>query len=309
MAGILQPSDLGRAVWEDNTLLIWQEPLPNGATAQKIRGFVEEGGTVLFLPPSRSDPQRFEGVGWGDIQSAGQERSFRVLRWEEDEGPLAKSDEGLSLPLRQTVFGRRQAILGPKNVLAAFEDGSPFLARQTLGRGEIFFCASLPEHEWSTLGEGPVLVPMMQRLLQSGSRRLQQAASIRCGELSAVDQARRWETVDSPTPKEIRTQAGVYRSGERLLAVNRPSVEDDLETLDQADVKRLFGPLALQLLQERTGQSDHLQGEIWRVFLAAMLLFLVAEGWLILPVRPGPPGQGPVMDPRAVVVEPEEAAP
>src|SRR4030095_14045841 len=104
--------------------------------------------------------------GWGEVQAAEAERNYRILRWVEDEGPLAKTDEGLSLPLREVTFQRRQMIVGPKNVLAAFEDGAPFLARQTLGRGEIFFCASLPKKEWSSLSEGPVLVPMMQRLLQ-----------------------------------------------------------------------------------------------------------------------------------------------
>src|SRR5262249_33473489 len=162
-----------------------------------------------------------------------------------------------------------------KTLLAAFEDGAPFLARQTLGRGEVFFCASLPDRDWSSLSEGPVLVPMMQRLLQRGSRRLQQALSVSCGELSAVDQTARWETVDSPQAKEIRTQAGVYRSGERLLAVNRPPSEDDPEVLDGAEAKRLFGPVPTQLLQERRSATDALQGEIWRVFLFSMLLFLV----------------------------------
>jgi hypothetical protein len=185
--------------------------------------------------------------------------------------------------LDDTLFQRRQAIVGPKNVLAAFADGAPFLARQTLGRGELFFCASLPERDWSSLGEGPVLVPMLQRMLQTGSRRLQQALSVACGELSAVDQGRRWETMDSVEPTEILTQAGVYRSGDRLLAVTRPNAEDEPEILEANEARKLFGPLAFQMLQERRSQADKLQDEIWRVFVIAMLLFLIAEGILILP--------------------------
>ena len=287
---LLPAVNLGRSVWEDNTLLVWKEGLPTGATAQRIRGFAEEGGTVLFLPPGLPDAQRFEGLGWGDVQSAPVDQPFRIVRWNESEGPLAKSDEGLSLPLADATFPRRQNIVGQKSVLAAFEDGSPFLARQSLGRGEIYFCASLPEREWSNLENGPVLVPMMQRLLQSGGRRWQQASSVDCGELGAVDRARRWESVDSPTPKDIRTQAGVYRSGERLLAVNRPKAEDDPEILSGEVVKRLFGSLGLQMLQDRPGQADNLQGEIWRLFVCAMLLFLVVEGILILPARSRPGG-------------------
>jgi hypothetical protein len=178
---------------------------------------------------------------------------------------------------------------GAQNVLAAFQDGVAFLARQTLGRGEFYFCSSLPESEWSTLGDGPVLVPMIQRLLQSGSRRLNQAAIFTCGELSLADQARQWEALDSPKPRQIATDAGVYRSGERLLAINRPTEEDDPETLDSGTVRQLFGPVALQLLQDRSGDVRNLQGEVWRVFLFGMLIFLVVEAALILPPRAAAP--------------------
>ena len=226
---------------------------------------------------------RFNGVGWGEVQDAGADKNFRILRWDEEQGPLAKTDEGLSLPLPQVTFQRRQVMVGQKSVLAAFEDGTPFLTRQTLARGEIYFCASLPEKDWSSLGEGTVLVPMLQRLLQAGSRRLQQTSSIACGELSASDRGRNWESVDSIKPKDIRFQAGVYRAGERLVAVNRPAAEDEPEILEADETHRLFGDLPFQMLLERRTQMERLQGEIWRLFLFAMLLFLIAEGILILP--------------------------
>jgi len=101
--------------------------------------------------------------------------------------------------------------------------------------------------------------------------------------LSAVDQARRWESVDSSTAKDIRTEAGVYRSGERFIAVNRPRAEDDVEVLEPTQARQLFGSLSLRTLEERRSQADNLQGEVWRLFLFSMLLFLVVEGILILP--------------------------
>jgi hypothetical protein len=159
----------------------------------------------------------------------------------------------------------------------------PFLARQIVGRGEIYFCASLPNKDWSNLGGGPVLVPMTQRLLQSGSKRLQQVASVSCGELSQADQQKQWTSVDSTAPKDIHSQAGVYRSGDRLVAVNRPPAEDDLEILEMNDAQKLFAGVSFQMLQDKQKQSDALQGEIWRIFLFGMLMFLIGESILILP--------------------------
>jgi len=207
------------------------------------------------------------------------------VRWNEEDGPLAKSDEHLSLPLTQTSFARRQLIVGQKNALAAFEDGAAFLTRQNVGKGEVYFCASLPKEDWSSLAEGPVLVPMLQRLLVSGARRLQQVSTVACGELSAVDLARPWTSVDSASAKDIRIEAGVYRSGDRLLAVNRPAAEDDPDVIDPEEARKLFVGLPVQTLDDRSTGVGQLQGEVWRLFVYAMLLFLIAEGILILPAR------------------------
>jgi hypothetical protein len=39
------------------------------------------------------------------------------------------------------------------------------------------------------------------------------------------------------------------------------------------------------MFQEQRNRTDQLQGEFWRVFLVGMLIFLLAEGALILPAR------------------------
>lgn len=310
-ADVASPAAAASAVWDDSTLIVWQAPLPDGAVAERVRKFAEEGGAVIFLPPGQAETTRFAGVGWGEVQSAETEKSFRITRWDEEQGPLAKSDEGMSLALPQVSFQKRQLISGQKTVLAAFEDGTPFLTRQTIGRGEVFFCASLPRRDWSSLGDGTVLVPMLQRLLLSGGRRLQQATTIACGELGTADQARRWETVDAVAGKDIRTQAGVYRSGERLVAVNRPATEDDPEIIETSEATRLFSDLPFQMLQERRTQNDSLQGEVWRMFVFAMLAFLIAEGILILPAQatnsPNPAPRPPAK-PSAETRVPEMAA-
>ncbi|MBU6401506.1 MAG: hypothetical protein KGS61_14410, partial [Verrucomicrobia bacterium] len=101
-----------------------------------------------------------------------------------------------------------------------------------------------------------------------------------------ADLARRWEAADSSGGKDIRVQAGVYRSGSRWLAVNRPGLEDEPEVLEPEQARRLFGALPFNTLAERSRQTTSLQGEIWRLFLLAMLTFLVVEAILIRPPKP-----------------------
>lgn len=284
-AEVLTPAAFAERTGSDATLLIWHAPLPDAAGEKRLRGFIEEGGAVLFLPPGRTDTGKFLGLGWSDAQPAPADKPFKVAKWEQQEGPLAKTDEGLSLPLGDLDITRRQPITGEPTALASFADGSPLLTRRALGKGQFFFCATVPHDDWSTLGDGPVLVPMLQRLLQTGARRLNQETMVACGELSALDRAKQWTSADGSTGKNILLNAGVYRAGERLLAVNRPSAEDDRSLLEPAAAKNLLGPLPLQLLQERTARSDALQGEIWRLFLIGMLVFLFFEAILVLPPK------------------------
>src|SRR5258706_4921396 len=126
----------------------------------------------------------------------------------------------------------------------------------------------------STSADGPILVLMLQGLLRAGGRRLQQVSSIQCGDLSATEKRLHWTCVDSTAPKDIQINAGVYRTGERLVAVNRPPAEDEPEILEANEARRLFGNVSFQLWQERGGRGGRLQGEVWRLFLFAMLMFL-----------------------------------
>lgn len=285
-AELVRPAAVAEASWQTNTLIVWQADLPDGATAERLRQFVEEGGVVFFFPPGRLGAARFNGVGWGEVQTAPADGGFQIGRWDEDQGPLAKTDEGLSLPLKQTTFARRQMLSGSVGVLAAFSDGAPFLARLEWGRGSAYFCTTLPHPQWSSLGDGLVLVPMLQRALAAGAQRLQQTATLAVGDLGPADLAQSWTCVDSATPKDLRTQAGVYRAGERLIALNRPAIEDEPEVLEATAAQALFDGLPFQMLTDERAERQSLQGEIWRLFLFLMLLCLVVESALILPARP-----------------------
>jgi hypothetical protein len=55
--------------------------------------------------------------------------------------------------------------------------------------------------------------------------------------------------------------------------------------MDSDEARKLFVGLPVQTLEERKFDVGQLQGEVWRVFVFAMLLFLIGEGILFLPAR------------------------
>ena len=210
-AKILAPNEFSKSDLRDSTLVIWHAPLPQGDTSIALREFINEGGRLVFFPTGEATTVRFVGLGWGKKQTT-EKDPFKIGRWDEDQGPLANTDEGLLLPLNQLTVKQRQKIVGEAAILAAFNDGQAFLARQTIGQGEVYFCSSLPLLTWSNLGDGMVIVPMIQRLLAAGSSRFQRNFIIETGRASAGDMQLEWTSAETGQRGNLQTEAGVYLS-------------------------------------------------------------------------------------------------
>ncbi len=280
------PDDVTPTNLRDATLVVWQAPLPEGEMAGALRQFADEGGRVIFFPPDQPTTARFAGLGWSEKQTSG-EAGFAIGRWDEDQGPLANTDEGLPLPLAKLNVRQRQQVVGQAAVLAAFDDGHALLLRQSLGQGEIYFCTTLPRLAWSEMGDGLVVVPMLQRLLAAGSQRLQRDSVAECGQVGAGDLQLDWRSAETGQPGNMQTQAGIYKNGDRWLVVNRPAAEDEFKRVEDSAIAGLFGTLSFQQYSAvavwAKRDDTALQGEIWRLFLFLMLIALLVEAWLIRP--------------------------
>ena len=270
---------------EDVTLIIWQGTLPEGDQAEQLMKFAAEGGVVVCLPSNtqNTEEQTFAGVRWVNVESAPASETFVVGRWEKETGPLADTEEGFSLPVDQLDALKRRRIQHTDTVLAAFSDGEPLLIHQKTGQGSIYFMTTLPLGTWSNLDQGPVLLPLLQRMGQEGTRRLESTLFLTCGELSEIELDAGWTPLEEDSTNQIAWQAGIYRSGNRLAAVNPPSSEFEPAMMTSETVASLFDGQPFQMFLESSGQNEsNLQGEIWRVFLFLLLIFLLVESWLMM---------------------------
>jgi hypothetical protein len=257
--------------------------------------------------------KRYENNGkqfenWQQLVAAEKDQEhlgFRITSYTDNEGPLQRTEEGLYLPVDDLRVNQRRAIEGDGLVQASFEDGVPWLMTKTVGKGQLVFCGTQPSDAWSSLTEGLVLVPMLQRLLSRGEAMLSGRyvwENMRiAGEDSTKKKDRakkgaRYVSVEVPTregvAKDYDTQAGVYRyiseksgqRGQRIVAVNRPEEEDLTPGLGADQVRGLFGEVPVALAQEKTQSSaSDDPKEIWQWFLVAMAMALLIEGILILP--------------------------
>ncbi|MEI6085120.1 MAG: BatA domain-containing protein [Verrucomicrobiota bacterium] len=258
-SAIIVPSEFPLREMNDVALVVWQAGDPD-----RVRGFVEGGGLALVFP----------------AKDAGEEIKTHITNWRANEGPLASTDEGEELPVRELMVTRRAALPGKGTVLATFDDGKAFLTREQVGKGYLYSCATLPEKQWSSLTEGTVLVPMMQRILREGGRRLGAVVAQTCG-VEALGEARR---VDKETGAG---EAGIYQRGAELVALNRPASEDVSEFVEPDLVKALFGSVQVRVFEEKD-QTGKLAGEIWRVFVWLMLFALIGEAVLTMATKEAP---------------------
>jgi hypothetical protein len=256
-------------------LIVWHAPWPDGPRRAQLEDFVQSGGAVLVFASGQPDAL------FGEPVPAAADVPFRVTTWSAQEGLLANTSDGKQLPVSTLAVIQRQPLAGEWSVLGAFADGSTFLGRRQLGAGFLYACATSPATEWSGLGDGLVLVPMLQRALQAGGRRLGSVTTAVCGDQQFAGVATNWQRVDDGPVALYK--AGVYQDGNRWIVLNRPAAEDDPETVDEAGVRELFGPVSLRFFEQPGDDSRRLQSEVWRLFLWAMLLFLTGEALLALP--------------------------
>ncbi len=278
--------------------VIWAAGTPDDATGKALQSWVEDGGVLLCVPPGGDSSPGPLGVTWSAVENAQARAPFRVTAWDDLDGPLARTDNGAPLPLARLEILRRQipALGDSAHVYGAFADGRPFLAGRKTGAGFVFAMSVLPDAEWGNLGEGLVLLPAVQRLLALGSQRISPPAMALTGEWkpSASDEA--WAPVETEKRRDWRWHAGVYRSGSRMIALNRPDSEDAPETLDHSRLPDLLHGVKLTVMAGALElRADRLQSEIWPMMLLGTMLFMCLEMLLatskaMLPMRAGAPG-------------------
>ena len=275
--------------WENTSLLIWQAALPQGLVASQIEQFVDAGRVVMFFPPSQSASEELFASRWGNWQTSEGQQVSKISWWRGDADLLAHVESGDALPLNQLFTYRYRAFESTGTPLARFQDEASLLTRVATDQGAVYFCSTLPTAQFSSLErEGVVFYVMLQRALAEGSRSLAVASQRNAGPDVLADR-NQWQPVaptdDAPHFSQRGLHAGVYKDGEYWAAINRSQVEDMAQTVPVATVDALFDGISYRRIDADVGDTSALASELWRIFLIAMAVALVAEAVLSLPNR------------------------
>jgi hypothetical protein len=192
--------------------------------------------------------------------------------------------------------------------LITLRDGQPLLAELVRDRGRVFLLACPPIEPYSNIARnGVVLYAAMRRSMTMSYDRRASTRSI---------VARRWRNNDTkqllgtfqevgssmaglnvPPPStwqpltsdkdflstETGFHAGVFQADEQLLAINRPTTEDELASVDDPAIAKIFDGIEVTKITDQVGLRRDVQQEVWRFFLMAMIVALIMEAWLSLP--------------------------
>jgi hypothetical protein len=284
VAEVIARDQLPTVEWERVALVFWQAPLPDGNAADAIESFVNRGGQVVFLPTRGSDDGEFLGAKWGDWVE--EKAEVAIESWRGDQDLLANTQSGAALPVGQLQVHNFRTIDGELTPLATLKGASPLIARVPTQHGGVYFCATTPAPNDSSLAtNGVVLYVFVQRALATGASVLGNTRQLVAGD-AATERSAMWHQIVGP-PDAISTDfafhRGVYSAGERLLAVNRSAAEDQSPVLADDRVTALFQGLDFARVDDQAGSLSALIQEIWRLFLAAMIVALIIEAALCLP--------------------------
>lgn len=291
-ATVLSPTRAAEIPWEDAALVVWHAPIPkpDDVLARQLQNHVAAGRAVIFLPPETPDDAEIFGLHW-ERWFDGSAKPEAVEWWRNDADLLANTRDGAALPVGTLEVLRHCGVAGEGVPLARVENRQPLLMRSTLAQnGSVYFLGTLPGPSASSLArDGVVMFALLHRALADGGRTLGKAQQRLAAATALGAETAKWRPVENKgealLSASLPLRAGVVAAGEQIVALNRPPGEDEPGVLSTTALNELFAGLDFRVLTDSLEDGRNLTSEVWRTFLIAMAVALVAEALLCMPER------------------------
>ena len=277
LADPLPLSGFGKKDILSRKILIHQGEI-NSKVEKVLEEFVIKGGSLVLFPPEVTSSDGSKLLSWNSMEEKLEDEIFQVSNWREDSGLLTNSSDGNRLPLDRLAIKRRRT---PQQgeALAYYSDGKPFLSCLTLGKGIVYAFSTLPLDSWSSMSDGYVLVPALQRLIEESSSSNSFIQSWFCGEKESKESIL-FEPIGDAKDNVPYLHAGIYRVNGRLTAINRPKSENDTLFLTVEQILEKLPSISPRLLEDESSSGSNDRSEAWSFFLTLCLILLLGEALL-----------------------------
>ena len=264
---------------KENDLLIIQGFSSPEEDSQILR-FIKAGGRVVHFPDFDDNEKSYSFQSWKTTESASKNDLFQISEWNRNQGIFSNTANGRELALPYLKIHKRKI---PKEgeTLAFYKDGESFFRRKTIGQGILYSFSTLPNRDWSNLGEGFVLVPLLIRIFDESSENPALNLS-ECGDSASLEYNELTPITGNPNQKPS-VKAGIYKELGKFLAFNRKASESLDEILNREEMQKTMSSTHILWSDARTNSLSFEKAEIWNLFLIMMLLFLLGEGLLGIP--------------------------
>ena len=250
----------------------------NSKVEKVLEEFVIKGGSLVLFPPEVTSSDGSKLLSWNSMEEKLEDEIFQVSNWREDSGLLTNSSDGNRLPLDRLAIKRRRTPQQGES-LAYYSDGKPFLSCLTLGKGIVYAFSTLPLDSWSSMSDGYVLVPALQRLIEESSSSNSFIQSWFCGEKESKESIL-FEPIGDAKDNVPYLHAGIYRVNGRLTAINRPKSENDTLFLTVEQILEKLPSISPRLLEDESSSGSNDRSEAWSFFLTLCLILLLGEALL-----------------------------
>lgn len=292
---IVSPSALVTVPWDRVALLCWHAALPEAGSnaATLLSQHLATGRSVVFFPSAGEGGPTFLGASWEDWQDDSS-APLAVTWWRTETGLLSNTRNGSPLPVGDWKISRHRPFNGESQSLLRIEPDVNLVARIVHdGAGSAYFFGTLPRPDHANLvSEGIAFFALLHRVLDEGSDAVSRARTLTITGtvLNALSQS---EVLAEATPPESLVAPGLHPTAlnvgqgddRYLLALQRPTAEDDLATLSTEAEAALLEGVQYRRITDTIGSGSALASEIWRIFLFLMAVALVAEAVLCLPPK------------------------
>jgi hypothetical protein len=277
LADPLPLSGFGKKDILSRKILIHQGEI-NSKVEKVLEEFVIKGGSLVLFPPEVTSSDGSKLLSWNSMEEKLKDEIFQVSNWREDSGLLTNSSDGNRLPLDRLAIKRRRTPQQGES-LAYYSDGKPFLSCLTLGKGIVYAFSTLPLDSWSSMSDGYVLVPALQRLIEESSSSNSFIQSWFCGEKESKESIL-FEPIGDAKDNVPYLHAGIYRVNGRLTAINRPKSENDTLFLTVEQILEKLPSISPRLLEDESSSGSNDRSEAWSFFLTLCLILLLGEALL-----------------------------